>query len=519
MKYCINTQTCIFTRFTEKKFALSSQEFKIIKNGCLVCPKKFIEETKNKYPLTLKFENLQLSIYDVVLEKDIIYFYFETDNPDSITLDKIYQNKKFPIVADGKQTKQKCNMFVPSVQDCSLLPTAGGYSIHIEINGQSLIVTIDTGSSTLGVPTDPYIKLKPKDFYGSPLPTYKPAKDRCFKTTDYLTYAQYGSGSWGGSNIISKVEVGSKRLDYMQFAAAYFVPNTESAIYEGGILGFAYPLVTNVRINYGKKSYPPTPEMLTQQFWDKEKQKPYAMYPTFMDYYGQKYSNYSQKCALYVKRVYVSSLNEEYARNEHTNYGWFILGGGESLTNFYHGELSVIPVIKTPPNSLSKNKNDQYVWYTIQLNNFKINSNNIDIPKEYFTVIDSGTIALDFPNYFYDKIKTIFTSIKIPLNCDGTGNFWDKYTFEYVTDRKPIEKAEICLEKWPTVYFPLTDINGNEKIFTISPKNYWNLSDNIYLFFLGFLDLPVIILGHPFLCENYCVFDYGQKQVKIAPRN
>jgi hypothetical protein len=482
----------------------------------MISPKKFIKETKNKYPLTLKFENFTLNVYDVVLGKDIIYFYFETDNTETISLDTIYKDKKFPVFADGKQDKPKCNDFVPSVQECSLLPTGFNYSTKIEINGQSLMVALDTGSTPLGVPTDPYVQLKPTNPYGNPLPTYKPAHDKCFKTTDYLTYIQYGTGSWGGSNVISKLEVGSKKLDFMQFSAAYFDPNTESPIYQGGILGLAFTDL-NQRINFNKKSYPPTPEMLTQQFWDEENKKPKTVYPTFMDYYGQKYTIYSQKFAFYVKRIVVSSYNdEEEAKKDLTNYGKFILGGGEELTNLYEGDLSVIQVIKIPPTQSFPGFD--YKVYTIQLNSFKIEDNSILVPDNIFTIIDSGTTALILPNYFYEHIKIIFTSIKIPLNCDGTGNFWDKYTFEYIsTTTNLVDKEDVCLKYWPTLYLPLTDTNGNEKIFTISPKNYWNITDNKYYFYILF-GSPHIILGHPFLCENYTVFDYGQKQVKIAPR-
>ena len=61
------------------------------------------------------------------------------------------------------------------------------------------------------------------------------------------------------------------------------------------------------------------------------------------------------------------------------------------------------------------------------------------------------------------------------------------------------------------------------EIFKISPQNYWNIQNGKNVFLIGFQVFQVesygsIILGHPFLCENYCVFDYGQKQVKIAPR-
>jgi len=384
----------------------------------MISPKKFIKETKNKYPLTLKFENFTLNVYDTILKKDIIYFYFETDNTETISLDTIYKDKKFPVFADGKQDKPKCNDFVPSVQECSLLPTGFNYSTKIEINGQTLMVVLDTGSAPLGVPTDPYVQLKPTNPYGNPLPTYKPAEDRCFKTTEYLTYIKYDTGSWGGSNVTSKLEIGSKKLDFMQFGAGYFDPNTESPLYQGGILGLAFTDNNNTRINFNKKSYPPTPEMLTQQFWDEQSEKPQTVYPTFMDYYGQKYTIYSQKFAFYVKRIVVSSYDEEEAKKDLTNYGKFILGGGEELTNLYEGDLSVMQVIKTPPNSLSKNKNDQYVWYTIQLNNFKIEDNSILVPDNIFTIIDSGTTVLTFPNYFFEHVKSIFTSIKIPLNCD-----------------------------------------------------------------------------------------------------
>jgi hypothetical protein len=532
MKYCVQTETCIFSRYTEKKFALSSQEFKIIKNGCLVCPKKFMEETRNKYPMRLNFKKFKLCIYDTVLKKDIIYFYFETNNPDSITLDKIYQNKKFPIFADGKTQKPKCNEFVPSVQKCSLLPSGSDYSTQIEINGQPFIVIIDTGSSTLGVPTDPYIK--PKDIYGNPLPTYKPTQDKCVKTTDYLTYAQYGSGSWGGSIVISKLEVGSKKLDFMQFGAGYFDPNLKTPIKIGGIIdlpkpktpikiggiiGLCYSYVTNGKINYNKNSYPPTEKMLTQEFWDNESKKPKIVYPTFMDYYGQKYSMYSQKFGICVQRNFVSNTkNEKEAEQEPTNYGLFMLGGGEQFTNLYVGELSTIPVIKTPPiPPFNFNKKDEYAWYTIQLNSFQINKKLINIPKEYFTIIDSGTSPLFFPDYFYEHIKNIFTSIKIPLNCDGTGNFWDKYTFDYILSLNYVDINNVCMKYWPIFEFPLTDKNGNQKIFKISPHNYWNIINGVYFFFMEF-GSPFIVLSLPFLCENYCVFDYGQKQVKIAPR-
>ena len=168
MKYCLNTKTSIFSRYTEKKFALSSQEYKICRNGKCVCPKKFINETKNSYPLKITFENLELCIYDVVLQKDIIYFYFETDNPDTIILNKIYKDKKLAVFACGNNKKPECNIYVPSAQECSLLPSSVNYSTKIEINGQPLVVILDSGSSILGVPTDPYIELKPKDVYGNP---------------------------------------------------------------------------------------------------------------------------------------------------------------------------------------------------------------------------------------------------------------------------------------------------------------------------------------------------------------
>ena len=349
MKYCINTKTCIFSRITEKKFALSSQEFTITKNGSSICPKKFREETKKSYPMRLNFENYKLFIYDMVLGKDIIYFYFETDNPDSIILDKIYRDRNFPVFADGKTHKPKCNEFVPSVQESSILITGADYSTKIEINGQPIIVQIDTGSSTLGVPTDPYIETKPKDTYGNPLPTYKPAKDKCVKTTDFLTYGIYSSGSWGGSNLISKIKVGNKKLDFMQFGAGYFDPNQiYNEIFHGGIMGLAFTRLI-IRIDFEKTSYPPTKEMLTQEFWDEQIKKPRSSYPSFMDYYGQKYGIYSQKFALWVQRCLVSNTkNKEIAKQDPTNYGKFILGGGEQFTDLYQGELSTIPVMKTP---------------------------------------------------------------------------------------------------------------------------------------------------------------------------
>jgi hypothetical protein len=498
----------------------------------MICPKKFIEKTKNKYPLTLKFENFKLSIYDVVLEKDIIYFYFETNNPDSILLDKIYKNKKFQIFADGKQTKPQCNIYVPSVQKCSLLPTGKAYSTKIEINGQPLVVILDTGSATFGVPTDPYIEIKPKDIYGNSLPTYKPAKDKCVKTTNYLTYLQYDSklAGWGGSNLISKLKIGNKNLNYMQFGAGYFDPNTNySPIYFGGIIGLAFTSNNKTKIDFGKLSYPPTPEMITKEFWVEENKKPSTNYPTFMDYYGQKYSIYSQKFGIWVQRSIVSNTkNEKKAQLDSTNYGEFILGGGETNMNLYEGELSTIPIIKTPPPKKKPDQEPLIIFYTIQLNNFKINNENINIPEKYFTFIDSGTTTLVFPKYFYEQIKNIFTSINIPLNCDGTGNFWDKYNFKFLTQinllntlpLNGIDINDICLKYWPTLELPLTDENGNTKIFKISPQNYFNIQDGKYYCFINFgITENIIVLGLPFLCENYTVFDYGQKQVKIAPRN
>ena len=532
MKYCVQTETCIFSRFTEQKFALSSQNYKLYRNCCIICPKKFVEETKNKYPLTLKFENLQLCIYDTVLRKDIIYFYFETNNPDSILLDKIYKDKKIPVFADGKNQKPKCNKFVPSVQNCSLLPTGGNYSTQIEINGQPLIVTLDTGSSTLGVPTDSYVK--PKDFYGNPLPTYNSAKDRCFKTTDYIQNNVYGGiidrTGWAGSNLISRLDVGNKKLNYMQFGAGYYTAGNYSSISSGGIIGLAFPNL-NTRINYGKTSYPPTEEMLTEKFWTEETKKPQTVFPTFMDYYGQKYSNYSQKFGIWVQRNIVSNpKNEEDSKKDRSNFGKFILGGGESLTSLYNEELSVIPVIKTTtyyiplfPGMPAPPPFTELAYYTIALNEIIINDTTIPVSEKIYTFIDSGTTRLTFPSSLYEHIKNIFINTNIPLNCDGTGYFWDKYSFEDLAEVKPVNKDDICLKYWPVFEFPLTDTAGNKKIFKISPKNYWNIQNNQYFFNIGgeinFTSYGSIILGHPFLCENYCVFDYGQKQVKIAPRN
>ena len=46
--------------------------------------------------------------------------------------------------------------------------------------------------------------------------------------------------------------------------------------------------------------------------------------------------------------IKIITKNKEIAQKEQTHYGKFILGGGETNTHLYKGELSNIQVIKTP---------------------------------------------------------------------------------------------------------------------------------------------------------------------------
>ncbi len=152
--------------------------------------------------------------------------------------------------------------------------------------------------------------------------------------------------------------------------------------------------------------------------------------------------------------------------------------------NKYKGELIEHPVV------------DKYYW-TIKMNDLKLNSTEKSCDPFCYAIIDSGSSGLMVSQGLYDKIKK---QIKMSFPCDE-------------------------LKSMPDMEFVL-----NGKIYSLTPNEYtYEHFDkkrmkkvckvNISTIYLSRFKEDFIVIGEDFFKKYYIIFDKDRDSVHLGYRN
>jgi len=533
MKYCVKSQKLIFGQYGDNLWGVSSQIHDITKCcKCCISSLQFREEVKGK--IMIKVLGKCYVCDDYVIKSNIIIFYI-TKKPD-VPLYVPIENKSICVQTPKNSIVARSLGTTPAIPTNNKIDnsaTGSGYSLELKLasNKQPVFLLIDTGSSTMAAPLKG--KIQPNDFALNPLPAYEPNGET--KTTEDAQFEQYGAGELGGAFVRDNVWV--EEEDYVNlyegnFCCGNYALSFESPLCNGGILGMAFTSL-NYGGSYGKTSYPEIAEKYSccgcincsttcsqdkQDFWNNFNQL--SDYPTFMDYVGSAYGTYAQKFGLNTTRTYRNIVDES------ENLGDMVLFGGEEYTNYYDGTLVEIPLQNLGVSGIIAD----YQYYQVELKKitFNIGSKSfvIDMPElvpDNFpcpNIIDSGTSELDL-------VIPSITGLREFLETNIS--FVRENGFEAIFNSEDIystNTSNIILSEWPDVIFTLMGKN-REYDFVVSPKNYWQndyIQEGQTSLAMTIQDTTQAgenanaIMGLTFICQNYCVFDYANKLVKIAPR-
>jgi len=170
-----------------------------------------------------------------------------------------------------------------------------------------------------------------------------------------------------------------------------------------------------------------------------------------------------------------------YLQNDASQTGELVLGGIDK--SHYTGELVDVPLTSE-------------TYWEVSLDGVKYGDSTV-VSSAQKAIIDSGTSLLAGPP---DAIKAIAEK------AGATSLMGKEYTID-------------CSKK---ASLPNLDVTLGGKAFTLTPEDYVISTGGTCLF--GFMPIdvppprgPLWIMGDIFMKKYYCVFDYGNKKMRIAP--
>lgn len=532
MVYQINSRNILFTQYADNLWGLTSQDhdvFRNVKCGKKCCKTKISNKqfgSEIKLPISIKYKDQCFCCQRVTTKTDLIIFYLDKKPNDPLYVP--IPNVTLCINnSDKKINKIKASTFEVLKIPVSNTSSGSDYSLPVTIGGQTVSLLIDTGSSTIGVP---FNNVTPNDINGNSLPTYTPGSSS--SATNDQQFVQYGTGGLAGpvlQDTIVFTEPGEPYSNTMsgQFCLGCYAPSTQSPLCTGGIIGVAFTPLNNGSIGTSP-TYPSvsnqysccecllcsgTCSQTTTNYWNNLNQS--NNYPTILDDIGTNYGSFAQKFALYATRTYYNYSG--------SNLGYFIMGGGEEYTNFYSGSLATIPLM--PVGGVVSYYQVNLIQITWNLGT-KVYAVQMPVigPNDSPSIIDSGTseLSIIIPDSFYNGLVNYYVNLGITdvnitaANFSSIFNSSTVYTLNTVT-----------YSQWPNITFSMTGSGGQTNSFTVGPQNYWQSNYNSTGSFglaLGIQNVSgsgqnaQAIMGLPFICQNYCVFDYANQLVKIAVR-
>ncbi len=393
----------------------------------------------------------------------------------------------------------------------------GGFTVKIKVGseGTTANLILDTGSSTMVVQGE----------------DYDPADDRALQATSLAQNVTYGMGGWFGPVVKTKVTMGSGPFSVGIEEAHIAVTRKEMAGCFGdadGIMGLAY-----YELN---RAYDLT-EYLTEN-----NVEPATTYPWFLaqdqqvdtirefksflkkypssqltSYFTQleKQNVVGNQFALLIHRSSIYQTSSEKSLKQlkmhPLNNGFFVMGHPKFHKHLYKGGFKQVKIL-----------DDKY--YNVNIKSMQIGDcDPIPAPqleerhKSYRTngIVDTGASAMVLPKAFFDQMVIDLVSI----NPEHDSILEPYKTFEGVEEGVDLKLVD--LEQWPSIYFVLEGLEGEDVTLELKPENYWQVhapKPKQASFQFIFLEKwpNQCILGLPLMTNYFTIFDRQEQDKGIV---
>jgi hypothetical protein len=363
---------------------------------------------------------------------------------------------------------------------------------------------------------------------------YSGAGDQDLKPSTLLQLITYGTGGWAGPVVDTTVTFGATD-DEVAVAGCpiAFTSVQQQGNFQGvdGILGLAYNGLNNAYdfqaylAGHGETSTYPWPfgtdwTTFASGFSDLVQSAGASQVypPPYFDQVEQAGVT-ANKFAFYTLRSFVSlgqGTTTAEALADPLNTGYFILGGGEEQTDLFTGDFSTVQVVHD-------------LYYNTNLKSVRVDgcAAHAAAPLQQAfrqdavsnSIVDSGTSNLSLAKDVYDAVlqglRHVNPAFARAIQAAGDG----------------VSAASLNLAEWPTLYFTLEGVNGEDIELACAPQTYWQTdfpsAGQAVFQISGPLDSGEggeapnqSILGLPLMNNYYTVFDRTQDVngvIRFAP--
>lgn len=372
----------------------------------------------------------------------------------------------------------------------------GDYTAQLAVGSEGTLVNLilDTGSSTLAVKAS----------------KYSPAKDNALQPTPFAQDVSYGTGGWAGPLVKTKVSFGANE-DAIALEQAY-VAITDASLPDNfgnadGILGLAYKglnqaynLSAFLQLHNLPTSSFPWPFSVANsstglsQLMSLFQTLQFEDIPPYFEQLKQE-TEIANKFAFYTLRSY-PCLACENPEADPINQGFFVLGGGEEKVDLYSGSFLSVAVLDD-------------LYYNVNLTAIQVGESAIQTVSPLSAglkqtlisnaIVDSGTNSLCLAPDVWTSVLAGFKAVNpsfAALIQQASGN--------------AIDKSTIDLSQWPTLFFILSGLNGEQVRLAVAPQTYWQfdaVAPGLAVFVIESGGMPQSILGLPLMNNYYTVFD------------
>jgi len=193
---------------------------------------------------------------------------------------------------------------------------------------------------------------------------------------------------------------------------------------------------------------------------------------------------------------------QEQLRKHPLNNGFFVMGEPKFHKHLYRGKFKEVKVM-----------DDKY--YNVNVKSLQIGEcQPREAPqleerhKNYRSngIVDTGASAIVVPKSLFDQMIEDFASINPEFE-----RIQEPYkTFEGVEEGVNLE--QVNLKDWPSMYFTLEGLNGEDVALELKPENYWQIhapKPNQASFQFVFLEKwpNQCIFGLPLMTNYFTIFD------------
>lgn len=393
----------------------------------------------------------------------------------------------------------------------------GGFTVEIKIGseGATANLILDSGSSALVVQNE----------------DYDPAEDNNLQATSLAQNKTYGIGGWSGPVVKTKVIMGDAPFSVDSDGIHVAITTIEQQDSFGdadGIIGLAY-YELNRAYDLTEYLLENEVEPATTYPWylaQKEQDDTVREFKSFLKNYPKSYIKpyftqleeqgvVGNQFALLIHRssIYQTSRerNLKELKRHPLNTGFFVMGEPRFHKHLYQGGFKQVKVLD--------NK-----YYNVHVKAIQVgNCEPISAPllaeehQRFRTngIVDTGASAIVLPKTLFDQMVNDLVSINPTFD-----SILDPYkTFEGVEEGIDLQLVE--LEQWPSIYFILEGLEGEDVKLEMKPKNYWQIhapkSNQVSFQFVFLEKWPnQCIFGLPLIASYFTIFDRAVQEYGIV---